>query len=151
MECTPIETFDDASLEKEGTFHVSFDINFNLYETMDRISKALGISIYSYDGYLSDDKQFEIWFDDDGASSGGIWFKKLDYKFISSIVEPLFEALELNKKQRTYTIEMENYNDEHSTNLPDIVVPLICTTKEKEKHQYLISISENSSPLYGNE
>jgi len=135
--------------EAEGTIHVSFDINFNLNETMDRISEALDITFDSYGGYLSDDKQFEIWFGDDGSSSGGIWFKKLDYKFISSIVEPLFEALELNKQHKTYTIEMENYNDENSTNLDDIEVPLICysTAKEKEKHQYLISISEINNAI----
>ena len=133
--------------KKETAFHVGFDIPFNLNKTMDRISKALGITFDSYDGYLSDDKQIEIFFDDDGASSGGIWFKKLDYKFISSIVEPLFEALELNKKHKTYTIEIYNYGD--SSDLPDIVVPLICysTAKEKEKHQYLISISEINNAI----
>lgn len=116
---------------------------------MDRISEALDITFDSYGGYLSDDKQFEIWFGDEGSSSGGIWFKKLDYKFISSIVEPLYEALELNKQHKTYTIEMENYNDENSTNLDDIEVPLICysTAKEKEKHQYLISISEINNAI----
>jgi len=144
---------DSASLkaeqELEGTIHVGFDIPFNLNETMDRISEALDITFDSYGGYLSDDKQFEIWFGDEGSSSGGIWFKKLDYKFISSIVEPLFEALELNKQHKTYTIEMENYNDENSTNLDDIEVPLICysTAKEKEKHQYLISISEINNAI----
>ncbi len=139
---------DDASEKKETAFHVGFDIPFNLNETMDRISEALDIAFDSYGGYLSDDEQFEIWFDEHGASSGGIWFKKLDYKFISSIVEPLFEALELNKKHKTYTIEIYNYGD--LPDLPsDILVPLICysTAKEKEKHQYLISFSEINNDI----
>lgn len=149
-----VDTDDASEAEKEeeeleGKFHVSFDINFNLNETMNRISEALDITFDSYGGYLSDDKQFEIWFGDDGSSSGGIWFKKLNYKFISLIVEPLFEALELNKQYKTYTIEIVKYNDENLTNLDDIEVPLICysTAKEKEKHQYLISISEINNAI----
>lgn len=146
---TEDEEDEEEKEELEGTVHVGFDIPFNLNETMNRISEALDITFDSYGGYLSDDKQFEIWFGDEGSSSGGIWFKKLDYKFISSIVEPLYEALELNKQHKTYTIEMENYNDENSTNLDDIEVPLICysTAKKKEKHQYLISISEINNAI----